>query len=444
MAPRTHKLTPSLSTPGTGQAIVPLDRGPLGKGSGCLSVMPTTVGSASLALKPSQQRAIPRIRAEAAMHRPASLQTLAHILSMSNIGLLALDKARRTINEHAHIALHFHPDRPVGDTLVALALLRDGVYKNQFETGVSNGLVSVAPGGLRDDWERNLFGSAYHYGTVDASERPKYGALDLTCRPDGPAPRFGSCYFVLKPGVTQRSTFTFGGSQSDPKSRGTVDEFDSVLAAMMEESFTRDFMLGLDDTRSARALECLNSLETPRRCRVADASRNLDHMVEAQVHGDVSLGRDVEALVIDPSFEGREMGQILKAICHKYDFSLQIHGGFRLQVAKVPFDFRGPRMPSLAVRVANGCEYLDAWAIGLAAREVWKDRDGWRDRGSYEDTSGAETALACPGQVRLARYRLPCLGRVFYTLKLILIRHVRYLGLLVVLKGPAGITQTYL
>ncbi|NMM52744.1 DUF3626 domain-containing protein [Paenibacillus aquistagni] len=29
------------------------------------------------------------------------------------------------------------------------------------------------------------------------NDRPNYGALDLKLHLDGPAPRFGSCYFLL-------------------------------------------------------------------------------------------------------------------------------------------------------------------------------------------------------------------------------------------------------
>jgi hypothetical protein len=36
--------------------------------------------------------------------------------------------------------------------------------------------------------------------------------------PDGPAPRFGSCFFLLRPNVAKRSTFTFGGSHEDWRS----------------------------------------------------------------------------------------------------------------------------------------------------------------------------------------------------------------------------------
>ncbi|MGQ7111171.1 DUF3626 domain-containing protein, partial [Escherichia sp. TWPC-MK] len=35
--------------------------------------------------------------------------------------------------------------------------------------------------------------------------------------PDGPAPRFGSCYFLLSPKVSSRSTYTYLDSHTSGK-----------------------------------------------------------------------------------------------------------------------------------------------------------------------------------------------------------------------------------
>lgn len=40
--------------------------------------------------------------------------------------------------------------------------------------------------------------------------------------PDGPAPRFGSCYFLLSPKVSSRSTYTYLDSHQDPKEKGLM------------------------------------------------------------------------------------------------------------------------------------------------------------------------------------------------------------------------------
>ena len=93
-------------------------------------------------------------------------------------------------------------------------------YKSQFETLLSNGSVSAYPGGERDLWEKRIFGGAYQLEGVTNDQRPKYGALNLMLHPDGPAPRFGSCYFLLSPKVSSRSTYTYLDSHQDPKEKG--------------------------------------------------------------------------------------------------------------------------------------------------------------------------------------------------------------------------------
>ena len=120
---------------------------------------------------------------------------------------------------------------------MAEALLEEGIYRNQFETGISAGGLSAFPGGLRDTWERTLFGGAYHTEDVTDSERPKYGALELVRYSDGPIPRFGSCYLVLQPSVTRRTSFTFAGSE-DPRATeqlGTIDRMENVMAGLFAE-----------------------------------------------------------------------------------------------------------------------------------------------------------------------------------------------------------------
>jgi len=348
-------------------------------------------------LHPFQAAAIANIKAQAVALRPDALDTISHIFRMSNVPIETLNEVRQAIAHQARIALHFHPDRPSrsGQTVVE-ALLEDGMYRNQFETGISNGLVATQLGGPRDDWERNLFRGAYHGSSItDTAEnvfnpalRPKYGALDLVRNCDGPAPRFGSCYFLLRPEVSSRSTFTYGGSQAAPKDVGTVDEFDAILAALLEECFTRDTALGVGNVRPKEMLELIKGLS---KSTLVEAnykrlpSRNLDHLIEAQIHGDVLLSRDVEALVVDPSFFTRgDTGSLLKTLSETYGFPLFSHHGFELPVESCPNDFRGPTMPSLAARVAyNG--KVDVQAIGKGVRSLVADAEQWADRGTVAE-----------------------------------------------------------
>lgn len=112
--------------------------------------------------------------------------------------------------------------------------------------------------------------------------------------------------------------------------------------------------------------------------------RNLNQFIEAQVHGDVLLRQDVDALFADPSFQGTETGGVLLELCERYQVELRWHHGFRLSLEDVPRDFRGPTMPSLAERVAQS-GFVDASAIGAIVRDLHVNPGAWSDRGSFDD-----------------------------------------------------------
>jgi hypothetical protein len=338
-------------------------------------------------LHPSQAAALLHVGERARQKKARALEIVDEIRRMSDLAADAYERAVARIRSHARVALHFHPDRPdAADRSVAAALLDAGVYKSQFETQLSSGHLSAFAGGARDGWERTLFGAAYHVEGVTAAQRPKYGALDLMLHPDGPAPRFGSAYFVLRPAVSQRCSFTYLGSQDRPDDLGTVDELDWILAQLLFESFTRDFALGERGLRPRALIRHLGErLEAPFDDRFVRApARNLDHFIEAQVHGDVRLDEDVERLVADPSFAGTEVGGLLERMCDRFGIALRWHGGFVLAPSEVPSDFRGATMPSLAARVAVDGR-VDAHAIGRAAVQLKRDPGAWADRGSYAE-----------------------------------------------------------
>lgn len=311
------------------------------------------------------------------------------------------EEGMQSIRTHARVALHFHPDRfGLKPMTVAESLLEDGHYRNQFETGLSSGSRTAFPGGERDRWEKDLFGGAYHGADVTADERPKYGALALIHHPDGPTPRFGSCYFVLRASVSRRTSFTFSGSEYDlaPERLGTIDRMDCVMAALLTEVASGasaavpwpPFVaptLGVENLTVSHLLEylCRELPSLPPDPSSGPPGRVLDTCVEAQVHGRIDLQRDVERLVIDPAFEGTPTGEILNKVCRRYEIPKQWHCGFQLKVQAVPEDFRGPAMPRLAKRIA-GEGMLDAAVIGTAEATLYSQPESWLDWGSREDT----------------------------------------------------------
>jgi len=306
---------------------------------------------------------------------------------MSNIERKSFEDAITKLKTHARVALHFHPDR-LDPTMksVAEALLEQGIYKSQFETLLSNGSVSAYPGGERDVWEDKMFGGAYQINGSTTSERPKYGALDVMLHPDGPAPRFGSCFFLLSPEVSRRCSYSYLDSHQDPKEKGTYKEFDLILLALMRDAFFNDFAIGERNLTVQKLIDhMLGNLEKPFQAPSnKEPNRNLNHYIEAQIHGDISLKDDVSILVADPSFKDTHVGRILTQICHKYSIALYWHMGFALWVDEVPMDFRGPSMPSLAKRIAKN-EFIDANIIGTAAMDLKRNTSHWNDRGSYNE-----------------------------------------------------------
>jgi hypothetical protein len=301
------------------------------------------------------------------------------ICRMSDVAVGVIDELVGQLQSNACVALHFHPDRLAGDgRTVAEALRDDGVYRTQFETELSNGMLSPERGGPRDQWENELFGDAYLAPDLPLSLRPRYGALALMGHADGPSPRFGSSYLVLNPACSRRSTFCFGDSHENPPVRGVWSQWDDVLAALLTESFRRDSALGRGDVRPAALIEFLCAhLGSPRSPpSQLSAGRNLDHYIEAQVHGEVLLQRDADLLVMDASFRGTPTEEAIAVLCERYDVQLHWHGGFALRLEDVPTDFRGPTMPALARRVASA-GVVTAAGIGVAAAELKHAPDRW-------------------------------------------------------------------
>lgn len=283
---------------------------------------------------------------------------------------------------------------------VVQALLEGGQYRSQFETGLSSGGLTAFPGGARDSWEQVLFGGAYHSPATSPGERPKYGALELVRYPDGPWPRFGSCYFVLREDVSWRTSFTFAGSEHpDAADRlGTIDALDGVLAPLLAEVASGNGApvpwppfaaptLGIRGATVRGLLERVSSELVIARTNplVGGAGRVLDTGIEAQIHGPIDMHRDIEQLVADPSFIGTPTGDALANLSRKYAFPLDWHCGFRLAARDVPADFRGPAIPELARRIAED-GVIDAAAIGTAQRSLRLSPEAWQDCGRPEET----------------------------------------------------------
>ncbi len=131
-------------------------------------------------LLPHQRNAIEYIRNSALRAGPGLRANIVGILERAGLDESAYNNGIINLRTHARVGLHFHPERLNRSGLsVCEGFLRDGLYRNQFETGLSSGSPSGFAGGDRDLWEERLFGSAYHDQGVQAADRPKYGALEI-------------------------------------------------------------------------------------------------------------------------------------------------------------------------------------------------------------------------------------------------------------------------
>jgi hypothetical protein len=337
---------------------------------------------AAVLLSPAQTRAITLVRDIAVRDTVPATDRAAGLLVDADIRLGVAELCER-IAEVGRVALNFHPDRiAAGGRTVVEALLEDGIYRNQFETGISNGGF----GAIRDRFEERLFAGAYQDAGVVASDRPKYGGLDLVGHLDGPCPRYGSCHLRLRRGVLFRSTFSFGDSVTSPTAVGTIEAFVPVLAALLAAAeagghssvvASCNTVLGLTDPTVASLVDRLvGTSQTP-----PAPGRALDDYIEAQIHGPVRLHRDVEGLVADPSFRGTQVGSQLDALAQRHHLELRWNDGFELAATDVPAEFRGPAIPRLAERVAaefgDGSGRLNAEIIGRAAQSVVTEPNRW-------------------------------------------------------------------
>jgi hypothetical protein len=183
----------------------------------------------------SNRGALAAVRARAGVDRQQRLWRIERALAGTGV------EGRQLLSEIARqgaLTLNFHPDRLLGDgRSVAQALYEDGVYRSQFETGISNGGLTAYPGGDRDVWEDALFGGCYQAAGVGAGERAS------EVRPGEPhesSQRCLSAVWVLpfapaSIGARARATVLYGDSADGSTEVGTVDACEPVLAPLLED-----------------------------------------------------------------------------------------------------------------------------------------------------------------------------------------------------------------
>ena len=96
--------------------------------------------------------------------------------------------------------------------------IKDTHYRSQFETNKSSGSLSRSS---RTGWEDRMFDKKY--SSAKDFERVKYGTINFTNDPKGVkcCSSYGPSYFLLKPHVRERCTFTDKDSSNSNSVIGT-------------------------------------------------------------------------------------------------------------------------------------------------------------------------------------------------------------------------------
>ena len=210
--------------------------------------------------------------------------------------------------------MHFHPGWGFGDGTVLDALATSGWYRSQWQTGTSNGGLTAHHGGDRWRWESELFEG--RYDDSPAEDRPVYGAWNRRDDIYGAAPRFGSAYLRLRPVVNQRATFCWPDSVYQPHAVGGPEKLDELC----QLADSRDVDPGILSSAPADL-----PLDDP-----------LNDYVEAHVHGGLSVVRDVEALVLDPTDR-----EVHAATLERLGCPVEEHPGYRVTADLIDPDYRG-------------------------------------------------------------------------------------------------------
>ena len=284
------------------------------------------------------------------------------------------------------VTINFHPDRFSNNgKLIIENLLTDGEYHNQYKTGTSNGGLNPYMGGARDLWEKRLFQGAYHNDYPEMTDRPKYGGLNIHNYIDGASPRFGSCFFTLKPHILKRCTFAFGDSNTNPEGLGTADHFYGIVKSLFQDVKDHGKLLGKDGFSIKQAADYILAMQ---KNKIDTLGRDLDSYIETHIHGNISLLDDIENLYIDEYFISTDIETIAKAISERYGIKLYYIPKRQFPINKIDDEWKGVLARPLAERIDlkfNGNGMIHAALIGLASQDSNINPNNWLDIGTEYD-----------------------------------------------------------
>lgn len=155
------------------------------------------------------------------------------------------------------------------------------------------------------------------YDDSPGVDRPVYGAWNRRDDMYGASPRFGSAYLRLRPAAKERATFCWPDGVYLPP----VVECPEKLEELCQLADARR----VDRSELSAAAADLR-LDDP-----------LNGYVEAHVHGGVSVVRDVEAVVVDPTDREAHSVTLERLGC-----AVEVHSGYRVTADAIQTDIAPP------------------------------------------------------------------------------------------------------
>lgn len=227
-----------------------------------------------------QRAALNHVKAKASALHAQAIEPLKQRVLRLGHSEADLNQLLAYVAEDAPIIIHL-----TQKTLGLLLKDSEKLYRSQFETGTSSG--SLLNAGGRTQWEATIFGG--HYNNAQPWERCKYGCLNMTGDVCGvaKATHYGTLFMVLKPDNRMRATFTDSDSSLSDGNDVATGEF----YAHVFQRYT--------DVELQAVLRIAQSSFS--RIRGASSS-SFALYKECQIHGPVSIRKDVSAL----SVPGRE------------------------------------------------------------------------------------------------------------------------------------------
>jgi Protein of unknown function (DUF3626)/FHA domain len=242
-------------------------------------------------LTPCQLTAVSHVAQCAKVLHEKALPDLVARLETLGYTEITLRKILSFIRYTAPIVIH------VNLGIVLKHFVQDTHYRNLFEVKRSGGSSNIKS---RSKWENNIFNSAYEDAVP--FERPKYGVLNILCDPNGVAScaAYGKSYFRLRADrVNLRSTFASEDTSSSSVRLASLEWYAHIL-----QEYTNEELQQVANIALGR--------------EISHSSTLFRKYKEVQIHGEVAIDRDIEALVVYQSV--KRQGHLVKLLD---DFSHQ-------------------------------------------------------------------------------------------------------------------------